>query len=82
METYLRTWCEIDLDAILQNISGIRQKAQDGVKVMAVIKADGYGHGAVEIARYIHQDVDYFGVATIEEEIGRASCRERVSSPV
>lgn len=69
METYLRTWCEIDLDAILQNISGIRQKAQDGVKVMAVIKADGYGHGAVEIARYIHQDVDYFGVATIEEAV-------------
>ncbi len=80
METYLRTWCEIDLDAILQNILNIKQKAQNGVKVMAVIKADGYGHGAVEIARYIHQDVDYFGVATIEEAV---ELREnQISEPI
>lgn len=69
METYLRTWCEVDLKAILQNVLNIRKKAGNHVKVMAVIKADGYGHGSVEIGKYIQKNVDYFGVATIEEAV-------------
>ena len=50
MEPYLRTWCEVDLDAIRQNMINIREKAGEGTKVMAVIKADGYGQGAAAIA--------------------------------
>lgn len=69
MEEYLRTWCEVDLDAIYQNICRIREKAGEGTKVMAVIKADGYGHGAKEIGHYIKDKVDYFGVAAIEEAV-------------
>ena len=69
MENYLRTYCEIDLDAILQNILNIKEKAGKDVKLMAVIKADGYGHGANEIGHYIKDVVDYFGVATIEEAV-------------
>lgn len=69
MENYLRTYCEIDLDAILQNILNIKKKAGKDVKLMAVIKADGYGHGANEIGHYIKDEVDFFGVATIEEAI-------------
>ena len=69
MEPYLRTWCEVDLDAIRQNMINIREKAGDGTKVMAVIKADGYGHGAAAIGRYIYGEADYFGVATIEEAV-------------
>ena len=69
MEEYLRTWCEVDLDAIYQNICRIREKAGEGTKVMAVIKADGYGHGANEIGHYIKDKVDYFGVAAIEEAV-------------
>lgn len=65
----MRTWCEVDLDATRQNILNIRKKAGDAVKVMAVIKADGYGHGAVEIGKYIYDQADYFGVATIDEAI-------------
>lgn len=62
MEPYLRTWCEVDLKAIRQNMLNIRKKAGKDIKVMAVIKADGYGHGAVEIGKYIDQEADYFGV--------------------
>ena len=69
MEPYLRTWCEVDLKAIRQNMLNIRKKAGKDIKVMAVIKADGYGHGAVEIGKYIDQEADYFGVATIEEAV-------------
>ena len=69
METYLRTWCEVDLRAIRQNMINIRKKAGQGPKVMAVIKADGYGHGAAEIGQYIYDEADYFGVATIEEAV-------------
>ena len=43
MEPYLRTWCEVDLKAIRQNMLNIRKKAGKDIKVMAVIKADGYG---------------------------------------
>lgn len=69
MENYLRTYCEINLDAILQNILNIRKKVGNQVKLMAVIKADGYGHGAKEIGHYIKDEVDFFGVATIEEAV-------------
>lgn len=69
MKPYLRTWCEVDLNAIRQNMINIREKAGQGIKVMAVIKADGYGHGAVEIGKYIYKEADYFGVATIEEAV-------------
>ncbi len=69
MEPYLRTWCEVDLKAIRQNIINVREKAGNSPKVMAVIKADGYGHGAVEIGKYIYNEADYFGVATIEEAV-------------
>lgn len=69
MKPYLRTWCEVDLNAIRQNMINIREKAGQGIKVMAVIKADGYGHGAVEIGKYIYNEADYFGVATIEEAV-------------
>lgn len=69
MGEYLRTWCDVDLKAIRRNMQNIRQKAGEGIKVMAVIKADGYGHGAIPIAHHIEDITDYFGVATIEEAV-------------
>lgn len=69
MDMYLRTWCDVDLDAIRQNMIRIREKAGKETKLMAVIKADGYGHGAVPIGHYIKDIVDYYGVATIDEAV-------------
>lgn len=69
MEEYLRTYAKIDLEAIRHNINEVKRKVKDNVKIMAVIKADAYGHGAVEVGNFLKDKVDYFGVATIEEAI-------------
>ncbi len=68
MDGYKRTYCEIDLDAIRHNVIEAKKKA-DGAMLMAVIKADGYGHGALQIGHYIKDVADYFATATIEEAI-------------
>lgn len=69
MEGYLRTYVKIDLKAIEHNINEVKKLINDDVKVMAVIKADGYGHGAAVIGNFLKDKVDYYGVATIEEAI-------------
>ena len=66
------TYVKIDLDVIESNIDAIR--AQVGVDVMAVIKADAYGHGAVQVARLLQDKCSFFGVSSILEamELRRA----------
>ena len=65
-----RTWVEIDLDALTQNLRRIRGGLSDGCRVMAVVKADAYGHGAVECARALAAaGADWFGVSNLEEAI-------------
>ena len=59
--TLKRTWAEIDLDHLTHNFKVIRRHVGDKVKLLGVVKADGYGHGAVEIAkRYETQEVVSF----------------------
>ena len=59
------TRVEIDLDAIIRNFDAVRKKA--GVKVMAVIKADAYGHGAIQVARLLEDKCAFFGVSSMLE---------------
>lgn len=61
------TYVQIDLDAIADNMAAIRAKA--GVDVLAVIKADAYGHGAVPIARLLQDRCRFFGVSSILEAL-------------
>lgn len=61
------TYLKIDLDAIADNFRAIREKA--GVPVMAVVKADAYGHGAVPVARLLEEECAFFGVATVAEAL-------------
>ena len=62
------TWIEVDLTAIENNVGLIRQ--QTGVRVMAIVKADGYGHGAVPVARAALQGgASWLGVARLEEAL-------------
>jgi len=62
------TWAEIDLDALAENLRVIREHVGSEVKVMAAVKGDAYGHGAVECARRLEAEgVDWFGVALPEE---------------
>jgi len=61
-----RTYIGINLDALNDNIDNIKKKIR-GARLLAVIKADAYGHGAVQVAREIEDKCDFFGVACIEE---------------
>ncbi len=63
------TWAEISLSKLRRNFELVRRLAGTR-RVMAVIKADAYGHGAVPIARTLDQaGADWFGVATVEEAL-------------
>jgi alanine racemase len=63
-----RTAAFIELEKLRSNINNIREAVDGKTKLMAVVKADGYGHGAVETAKtLINNGVDYLGVATLEE---------------
>ena len=64
---YFRTHTEIDLQAIQHNAEAI--KGHTGKKLIAVIKADAYGHGAVRVAEVLYATADMFAVATVEEGI-------------
>ena len=59
------TRVKIDLDAIAQNFDAVREKS--GVRVMAVIKADAYGHGAIQVARLLEDRCAFFGVSSMLE---------------
>ena len=64
------TWAEINLDNLAYNLKSFREILGKSVKIMAVVKADGYGHGAVEAARTaVENGCDYLGVGFIDEGI-------------
>lgn len=69
MNLYRRAVAEIDLDAILYNVGQMGRHIAAGAKIMAVIKADGYGHGAVPIGKELEPlDIVWgYAVATAEE---------------
>jgi alanine racemase len=64
------TWVEIDLNALASNLYEIRDTVGPDVKVLGAVKADAYGHGAVECAKHLETEgMDWFGVAIPEEGI-------------
>ena len=69
MEPFLkRTWAQVDLDALDHNIREIRSAIAPSAKLMCVIKADGYGHGAVPLAKESEAaGADWFAVSNLEE---------------
>ena len=69
MKKYYRVQSEIDLDAIYNNVINLKKIIKEDTKFMAVLKADGYGHGAVAVAKTIDSLVDYYGVAIVEEAV-------------
>jgi len=68
---YLRpSSIEVDLDAIRFNVKSIKQRLGDGIKLLAVVKANAYGLGAVEVSRTVSEaGAEYLGVAIVEEGI-------------
>ena len=69
MNRYYRIEADIDLSAIRRNIMTMKQCIPDGKKILVVIKANAYGHGAVQVADTLNDLTDYYGVACIDEAI-------------
>lgn len=64
------TWAEVDLDAIAHNTAQLRRLTNPAAKLMAVVKADGYGHGAVKVAETALQNgAQWLAVAVLEEAL-------------
>ncbi|MCK9595232.1 MAG: alanine racemase [Candidatus Omnitrophica bacterium] len=78
---YRPTWAEINLDNLEYNFRSVKKRLAPGVKTLACVKADAYGHGAVEAAkRLVKNKVDYLGVASIDEgiELRKAGIRKPI----
>ncbi|NNG67470.1 alanine racemase [Caldanaerobacter subterraneus] len=75
------TRVEVNLDSIVHNFREIKRVVGDRVKVMGVVKANAYGHGAYHVAKVLVENgVDYLAVATVEEALELRSCG--ITTPV
>jgi alanine racemase len=75
------TWAEINLDALAANYRSVRERVGPAIRIMAVVKADAYGHGAVECARRLAAEgTNWFAVALPEEgiELRRSGIKEPI----
>jgi alanine racemase len=74
MLEYQRTAAEINLDAIGHNVREIKKKLQPKTRLLAVVKADGYGHGALEVSQVcLYNGADELAVATFDEGVALRS---------
>lgn len=80
MKSYYRVFAEVDLDAICENIQNTRRRIWPGTQIMGIIKADGYGHGAIPVAKAVADGFDAYGVAILEEgaELRRAGFQKPI----
>lgn len=69
LDKYYRVYAKVNLDAIYKNVENLKKNTKKGTKIIAVIKTDGYGHGAVPVARTIDKMVDGYAVATVDEGV-------------
>src|SRR5699024_3330471 len=75
MVRYRNTWAEIDLEAIRQNVVQLKTLLPNNRNIMGVVKADGYGHGSVEVAKAIVESgIDHLMVAYLEEAVKLREC--------
>jgi len=65
----LRTWAEVDLDAIMHNYMAARNHLPGNMKLLVTVKANAYGHGAVRVAQLLQDKVDYFALAAMDEAV-------------
>lgn len=82
MKQYTRVCARIDLDAIEYNIHNMKKRLVEGTRIIAVLKMDGYGHGAVPIARMLSEKDYIWGFATATLEEGAAIRKAGISKPI
>jgi len=76
-----RLWAEINMNSVRENYETIRARIGEGVKLCCVVKADAYGHGAVEVCKLYHElGVDFLAVSNLDEalELRRADITEPI----
>src|SRR5881392_879474 len=78
MKETFRCWAEIDRDALLHNAKVVRQRI-GSAEMLAVVKANAYGHGLVGVAKTLADDAQLFGVANVEEAL---TVRESLPHPI
>ena len=66
---YYRVYAEINLDAIVKNVYNLMALTKENTGALAVVKADGYGHGDVAVAKAVAQKVTGYAVATLDEAV-------------
>src|SRR5256885_914032 len=76
-ETY-RCWAEIDRGALRHNAKVVRERI-GSAEMLAVVKANAYGHGLLDVAEALATDAQLFGVANLEEAI---ALREKLTHPI
>lgn len=76
------TWAEINLENIKYNVDNVKTSLSKDTKLCCVVKADAYGHGAVEVSKYLdnNENVDFFSVARLEE--GLALINAGIKTPI
>ncbi len=76
---FKRSWAQINLDALKYNFDAIRNRVEPSAKIMAIVKADAYGHGYERVVSELRNDgCDWFGVSNLEEALQvRAVCEDK-----
>ena len=80
IDKYYRAYAGINLDNIYANMQELKNNTAAGTQMVAVIKADGYGHGAVPVAKTIDDMVAAYAVATIDEALNLR--RHNITKPI
>ncbi len=82
MKHYDRAWAEIDLDALQYNIESIKKSIAKETRIIAVIKTDGYGHGASHIARILEAEEQVWGFAVATAEEAFSLREDNIQKPI
>nr|WP_297873236.1 alanine racemase [uncultured Blautia sp.] len=82
MKMHSRIQAEIDLDAMTYNLEHIKKNLAPGTQVIAVLKADAYGHGAVPLAKRIQKDPEIWGIAVATVEEGEELRNAGITKPI
>lgn len=82
MKIQSRIRADIDLDVVIFNMESMRKNLKKDTKIIAVLKADGYGHGAVPIAKVLENQTYIWGIAVATVEEGLKLRREGIKKPI